>query len=247
MRSFLFLLGIISFFTFVACEDQSSPVANNSNDTENFRGNLNDRNTTLDDGDYAEFEITVYNLTPATQPGASQPFSPPVFATHTPLYHVWQLGRLASSEVAQVAEDAVSGPLIEQLGNSDFVKDVVTGNGVILPGQSATLNIKGNLQYRKLSAVWMLVNTNDAFSGLDGTLPRVGSKTLYLKAYDAGSEKNTESSDHIPGPCCGNPLVRVPTQQPIHPHSGIKGNGDLDPAVYDWDGSVAKVVITRIN
>ena len=60
-------------------------------------------------------------------------------------------------------------------------------------------------------------------------------------------KKNTELIAHIPGPCCGNPLIRVPTRESIHFHRGIKGIGDLDPEIYGWKKVVAKMIIKRLN
>jgi hypothetical protein len=126
---------------------------------------------------------------------------------------------------------------------------VVEGSeGPIFPGEGQTFSIKTKLPFKKLSLASMLVNTNDAFTGVDGiALPRYGSKEMYLEAYDAGTEKNTESNYHIPGPCCGNPHMRVPTNEKIKIHSGIMGHGDLDPAIYGWSGKVAKLTITRVK
>ena len=56
----------------------------------------------------------------------------------------------------------------------------------------------------------MLVNTNDAFTGLDSR--RVHGKGAVIETipYDAGSERNNELTGFIPGPCCNNPSVRDP-------------------------------------
>ncbi len=198
---------------------------------------------------YAEFEVTLENLSPATGPGASQPFAPPVMATHTPLFHIFRMHRFASDELRQIAEDAVSGPMLDMLNNSDFVYDIVAGSsGPIFPGTMQKFVIKTKIPFVKFSLVSMLVNTNDAFTGIDGArLPLWGSRTYYLKTFDAGTEANTELKAHIPGPCCGSPHVRVPTHKRIKKHKGILGVGDLDPAVFGWDNPVAKLTITRIK
>lgn len=194
------------------------------------------------------YEITVENLTPATGAGASQPFSPPVLATHRRDLRVFRPGSLASDELAQVAEDAVSGPLVDLLENSDQTNDVVTGDGVILPGAQASYEIQAAAGKRRLSVVFMLVNTNDGFGGLDGVqLPLHGEKVYYVHTWDAGSEENTELATDIPGPCCGSPGQGTPTSEPIRRHIGIHGGGDLDPDVYGWDDPVARVTIRRIT
>lgn len=195
----------------------------------------------------AVYQVTLENMTPATVPGGSQVFSPPVLASHG-RFHIFQLGRLASDELAQIAEDAVNGPMLELLGHSKRVYDVVQGSGPIPPGSSDTFTIKVGPGMNRISLVCMLVNTNDGFTGIDQVeVPRHGSASYYLNAYDAGSEKNTELKADIPGPCCGHPLVRVPTKEKIRPHPGILGVGDLDPAIWGWTEPVAKLTITRVD
>jgi hypothetical protein len=99
--------------------------------------------------------------------------------------------------------------------------------------------------FNRLTVLTMLVNTNDAFTGLDSL--RVGGHddTLSTRAYDAGSEANNEDEDFIPGPCCNHPFVRDPEGALIRMHGGITGVGDLDPAVYGWRGAVARIAIER--
>ena len=236
----LFLLAV-----FIGCnEDQI--VTNNHEaveSTQDYSEQLAKRNK------MTEFEITLENLAPATAPGASQPFSPPVIVTHTPRYHVFKLHKYASDELRQIAEDAVSGPMLDKLNNDLQAYDVVQGaNGPIFPGTVQKFMIKTKLPFVRLSLVTMLVNTNDAFTGIDAArLPLYGSKVYYLKAYDAGTEENTELKANIPGPCCGSPHVRVPTSEKIKYHNGILGIGDLDPKTFDWNNPVAKLTIKRIK
>ncbi len=228
-----------------SCQQGSSIVSGDGPDE--FRGQ-NPRAPQINADLSPVYEITFENMTPATGPGASQPMSPPVLATHNLHTHMFRVGQVASTEIAQIAEDAVSDPLVASLEANPLVYDVQRGDGVVFPGASTTLRIKARPGFFKLSIASMLVNTNDAFAGVDGVLmPLRGSKTIYLQAYDAGSEKNTESVDHIPGPCCGSPHVRVPTEEPVRLHEGIQGTGDLDPALYGWQGAVARVTITRVR
>jgi hypothetical protein len=200
-------------------------------------------------GSTADYEVTLENLTPATGDVSSQPFSPPVLATHKSGIRLFKPRHYASEELRQIAEDAGNGPMVEKLKNSNKVFDVVEGGtGPIFPGRADSFFIKAKRGFNKLSLVCMLVNTNDAFAGISkAQLPRHGEKVYYLYAYDAGTEKNTELTDHIPGPCCGNPHVRVPTHEKIRHHRGIIGIGDLDPDVYGWHKKVAKLTIKRIN
>jgi hypothetical protein len=252
MKRLIFVVSIISFSLLLwSCgEETQSPTA--AMDPEESMAMEEDEFQTESHmggyGSTVEYEVTLENLTPATGDVSSQPFSPPVLATHKSGMRLFKTRRYASDELRQIAEDAVNGPMVEKLKNSKKVFDVVEGTGVIFPEGSDSFIIQAKRGYSKLSLVCMLVNTNDAFAGISkAKLPRHGEKVYYLYAYDAGTEKNTEMTDHIPGPCCGNPFVRVPTHEKIRKHRGIKGNGDLDPDVYGWDRKVAKLTIRRVN
>lgn len=194
------------------------------------------------------YKVTIENLTPNNGNGASQPFSPPILATHAPTFAIYRDGKPASYELAMVAEDAKSDGLLSLLGNSPKVHDYTMGSGVLLPGQSEEFMIEAAVGFNQLSLVGMLVNTNDGFVGAGSIrLPRDGSVMYYLDAYDAGTEMNTEKTSDIPGPCCGSPGVRVPENKRVRTHDGIMGVGDLDPAVWGWDGPVAKLTITVVS
>ncbi len=65
------------------------------------------------------------------------------------------------------------------------------------------------------------------------------------RVFDAGTEADTESCEHIPGPPCGNPGVRVTAdaEGSIHLDGGILGIGGLDPAELDWRNPVISVLV----
>jgi hypothetical protein len=194
------------------------------------------------------YEITIENLTPDTGDGGSQVFSPPVLATHRANVHLFRVGAVASEELAGLAEDALNGPVVMALESNPGVHAVAQGGGVIPPGQSATYEIEAGPSARRLSAAFMLVNTNDGFSGLDGfRLPQHDRETIEVMAYDAGSEENSELMTEIPGPCCGSPGEGTASFEPIHAHEGIVGDADLDPAKWGWSGAVARISIERIR
>jgi hypothetical protein len=252
MKRFAFLVIIISFSVLLwSCSEETQPPTSAMEDVESHAMEEEDFNAEINHNDHrsvVEYEVTLENLTPATGAGSSQPFSPPVLATHKSRMRIFKKHHYASDELRQIAEDAVNAPMVEKLSNSKKVFDVVEGTEVIFPGGSVSYTISAKRGYHKLSLVSMLVNTNDAFTGISkARLPRHGEKVYYLYAYDAGTEKNTEMTDHIPGPCCGNHFAGIPTHRKIKIHRGIKGTGDLDPAVYGWERKVAKLTIRRIN
>ncbi len=93
------------------------------------------------------YPLTITNLTGGIVLDAGAPagqvISPPVVATHNNhLAPLFTLGQPASSDLWNVAEDAVNGPLATTWGNSPSVMDVEQGSGNILPGQSATITVQ---------------------------------------------------------------------------------------------------------
>ena len=198
---------------------------------------------TADSSAQRSWRVTVENLTPA----GSQPLSPPLFAVHGKRVDVWSVGAIANHGVAAIAEDANNAPLESALGQLSGVRDVFTGaGGPIASGESRSYTIQARAGRDRLTLLTMLVNTNDAFTGLD-SLPIRGNRVLHRMAYDAGSERNNELRAFIPGPCCNNPFVRDPEGALIAPHAGITGAGELDPAVYGWDEPVARITIERLG
>lgn len=195
------------------------------------------------------YRITMTNIT------KGQVLSPAVVATHTqhatPLF---ALGSPASEELAQLAEDAVLQPLFDALSASSDVMDVqilASEAGPIPPGMSASVEIEAPSPFLWVSAASMLVTTNDAFTAVNGIRgPNLGSTIIMAPAYDAGTEANTESCEHIPGPPCGNPNMRVTdgAEGFVYVSNGIEGEGDdLSADGYDWRNPVARFEIMRIQ
>jgi hypothetical protein len=202
-----------------------------------------------DEGGARTWGVTVTNLTPpGGGPPGSQPLSPPLFVVHSRRADVWSVGEIANHGVAAIAEDANNAVLESALADLPGVKSASTGAGGPIPsGQSRTYTVETAGRFSRLSVLTMLVNTNDAFTGLDSVhLSRRGA-TFTTSAYDAGSERNNELKSHIPGPCCGNPFVRDPEGELIRPHEGITGRGDLSPAAYDWNGPAARITIHPVS
>ena len=127
------------------------------------------------------------------------------------------------------------------------MKTVHTGAGGPIPsGATRSFTVETSGKFNQFSVVTMLVNTNDAFTGLDSLRLRGHGSSRETMACDAGSERNNELKSHIPGPCCGNPFIRDPEGALIAPHEGITGRGQLSPA-YDWDGAAARITIERAS
>jgi hypothetical protein len=204
-------------------------------------------------GRSTSYEVTVTNVT------RGQIMSPPIVVVHDPAIKLFEVGQPASDELAAVAEDADATGMLAYLAGmmGNGVDDYAIADDVVMPGQSVTLQVDAQRGCRVLSLVSMLVTTNDGFVGIDST-PLNGCGTVITPsarhgiaiaatAYDAGSEANTESCEHIPGPPCGSHFVRVTdgAEGYVHVHAGIHGIGDLTPAMHDWRNPAAEVWINR--
>ncbi len=233
-RRNMFVLFAVAIAT-VALTLIFTGVASGDNDDKNGKGD--------------RYEVTITNIT------KGQIISPAVVATHrSSLDPIFTLGSPASDELAQVAEDAILQPLVDKLGDDPAVGSVEVlfgdGPGPILPGATASFEIKAGKRDRNLSLVAMLVSTNDTFMGLNGIALPKGRASDYLSpGYDAGSEVNNEDCAFIPGPPCGNPEVRdtVGAEGYVYIGNGVHGFADLDPALHDWNNPVAKITVRRIR
>lgn len=188
------------------------------------------------------YDVTITNLT------KGQIFSPPVVYTHRSSFDLFTPGEPAIPELAGLAEDAASDPLVALLSAEPKVGDVAVGGGVVLPGESATVRIRAWGRARNISALGMLVTTNDAFFAAERRGPAI-SNTTYATAWDAGSEANTQDCAHIPGPPCGSGGVRVEdgAEGFVYVHSGIQDRGSLSSEDFDWNNPVAKITIRKAN
>lgn len=189
------------------------------------------------------FEVKLTNLT------KGQPITPAVLAVHKKSFKLFQLGSPASQGILEIAEDAKTETLLNELsGNQSVLKSKVVTDAPLLPGQSATFKVTIPRK-AKVSLTAMLAKTNDAIVALKGVSPkiRVGKKKSYrLAVYDAGTEANNELSAYIPA--FGNVGVRTQDSEGfVHPHSGIFGNGDLTNNDDFSPSFAAKITFKRIK
>lgn len=211
------------------------------------------------------FEVTITNLTDG------QPLTPPLLATHSLAFDMFQVGHPASHEITEIAENGNLGPMIDLVSNSPEVYEYVVGDAPLVPASapsagmfptSQTYTIQAAAGMNGLSWASMLICTNDGFTGLDKMrVPKhVGEEvTYYTFGYDAGTEINTEDFADIVPPCQG--LIGISSDDDgtgmsnsalaeggvIHHHPGVAGIDDLVEAVHDWDGAVAKITIVRVD
>lgn len=195
------------------------------------------------------YEVTVTNLT------RGQPFAPIAVISHNKNYELFMLGEPAIPELAPLAEEGNTGPLLEKVKTMPSVFDAVTNSLVDIdippgPGQEVTVRVNASRSFNLITVAGMLATTNDAFWAIRGVEApkKIGeTKTYEAEAYDAGSEKNNEFCSYIPGPPCVGAGVRdnIGSEGYVHIHAGIHGIGDLAPATFDWRNPVAEITIRR--
>jgi len=192
------------------------------------------------------FEVEVTNIT------HNQPFSPAAIVLHQ-TGSMWTLNQPASDALEQMAESGDNSQLLSE----SYVTASSSGTGIIGPGASESIDVEtteeGDLM---LSVGTMLVNTNDAFTGLNSinvTNLAVGDSLSYRSAaYDAGTEGNTESAGTIPGPADGGEgfnSVRDDLDR-VYRHPGVVTvNDGLTSSVLDqshrFDNPVVSITIRR--
>jgi hypothetical protein len=145
------------------------------------------------------YEVSVVNLTQA------QPLSPfAVVFSEFQGFRAWRVGQAASPQLELLAEGGDNGELLEVTRSIGSASD----NGPLAPGATTVIDAdvtESGTVY--LTAVSMLVNTNDAFVGITGAdisaLDTGESATWALPVWDAGTEANSELAGTIPGPADG--------------------------------------------
>ena len=194
-------------------------------------------------------------------------FTPLLFSVHDESTHLYQLGQTASAELQAMAEGGdISGlqALIDQAGGMN-VDD--SESEVLAP--ASTTQILG-LEVDSdsfLSITGMILPTNDGFVALNGwKIPsETGTYTIFLNAYDAGTEANDEivngggapGTPGIPANPGANGGVDATgvtfdeSNTMVHVHRGnvgdtdlVGGTSDLDSRIHRWLNPVAKVTVT---
>ncbi len=192
------------------------------------------------------YTITLTNLTYA------QPLSPIAVALHGDT-KMWQVGQSASVALEKLAEGGDNADFIALTSNMA----AISSEGAVPPGASVTVDISTTEPTANyLTVATMLVNTNDAFSGLTGvdisTLDLNQEKSWSLSVYDSGTELNSETVGTIPGPADGGVGYEA-TRDDIDLvgyHSGVVSQDDgLSSSVltqaHRFDNPAVKVTITR--
>ncbi len=220
-------------------------------------------------GNLAVFTVQLTNLT------YSQPFSPAAIVLHEPGYNIFIDGEKASTALEVLAESGNPSDIItEAIATTEYL-DAIASDGATAPrsiGNVSTLLVPLlDVDDLKISLTTMLVDTNDAFTGLnaaDISNMAVGQSVSFMvPSWDAGTEANTETASTIPGPAAaaaggggasaGFDAARDDLFDRVHFHPGAVTNANADDASKEglstsilteadrWDNPTSKIVITR--
>ena len=197
------------------------------------------------------YQVTVTNLS------ENQTLTPVVAATHANDFKLFKRGQEASNGIQQLTENGGVPVLVDELNGSSKVETVsVIGSAPLAPGESASTLLTTDRHHRRLSVAAMLICTNDGFTGRSSVrLPGgVGNeRTFYARAFDAGTEINTQAYSDLVPPCDG--LGQTGTSNPdlaengvVRNHRGIvDGVGDLSVADHGWDEPVLEITVERVR
>lgn len=193
-----------------------------------------------------EFTVQVTNLTNA------QPLSPIAAIAHSEGM-LWQIGEPASAALELMAEGGDNSELLA----ADFNMNSSSAESPLLPGEQVTLMLSTEqLDELKISLATMLVNTNDAFTGLNAidvsSLAVNESLSRTSFAYDAGTEANSEAAGTIPGPADSgegyNEMRDDIDRVAMHPGVVSQNDGLTNSVLtsqHKFDNPVARFTITR--
>jgi hypothetical protein len=205
----------------------------------------------------AKYSVTITNLT------AGQIFSPLGYVIHKNGYKAFELGMPATVGLEKLAEDGDATDFIAEANKSANMFNCGKGVGVIMAGKSETVTVTADVPESawgevSLTLMTMPVNTNDALTGLNAmniSALTVGqSMTIDTITYDAGTEKNTETSTTVPGPAGmgqGFNAARDDVANMVTGHAGVVTKDDglttsVLTSVNRWDNPIGRITITRV-
>jgi hypothetical protein len=212
-----------------------------------------------------DLEITVTNLTQGLH------FTPIVAAAHNADSQLFSVAETASMELQAMAEGGDISGLVSMLSNANANANAnVMANpaaGLLAPATSTTFMLTNDEGNKYLSLAAMILPSNDGFVGASRWMipEEAGSYTVFLNAYDAGTEANNElivdgsgapGVAGIPAAPGGNAgtggmgVTNTEENMMIHIHRGnlgdddlTAGKSDLDNRVHRWLNPVAKLTV----
>lgn len=198
--------------------------------------------------DTYNYEVTVTNLT------HSQPLSPIAVVLHNE-GKLWQIGEPASVALEVLAESGDNSMVLAE----SIVEVSASGSGIVMPGMYEVISISNDKKMPMyLSVATMLVNTNDAFTGLNAidisNLALDDSMSFMVGTYDSGTEANSEMSGSIPGPADGGEGYNSARDDldKVAMHPGVVSMDDgLSTSVltqaHKFDNPTLKITVKRVE
>lgn len=194
-------------------------------------------------------------------------FTPLLLSAHDNSQHLFESGAEASTELTAMAEGGDISALITASEALGAINSANPAGGLLAPSTSTMVSDLATGANGYLSITAMLLPTNDGFVGLDSwAIPdTAGTYTIYLNAYDAGTEANNElvnggsnvgvlgipANPGANGGANGTGVTTSEMNQSIHIHRGNIGDtdtaggiSDVDSRIHRWLNPVAKVLVT---
>jgi len=209
-----------------------------------------------------DFDVQITNLSNANY------FTPFLVAAHPAGNNLFLTGQPASANLQAMAEGGdIAGLVTDVTALGATIVENPAG-GLLAPASSIQFNMNTDgTSNDVLSAVAMLLPTNDAFAGLNAVeIPTIpGTYVFDVPAYDAGTEANDEliTGGGAPGVAGipadpgglagtgGTGAASTDANPNVHIHRGslgdtnaVAGNSDLDSRVHRWLNPVIRVTIT---
>ena len=208
-----------------------------------------------------ELSITLTNLTQGLH------FTPIVTAAHTNENNIFMVGAAATPELQAMAEGGDISGLVSVLMNADANISENPAAGLLAPGMSTSFTLSTESANTYLSLAAMILPSNDGFVGASNWMipETAGTYTVFLNAYDAGTEANNEivngggASGILGIPAApsggsgmgGTGITDTETNTMVHIHRGTIGDddaeggkSDLNNSIHRWLNPVAKLTIT---
>ena len=208
----------------------------------------------------ADLTIKVQNLTQGVY------FTPVLAVAHNAETSLFKAGEVASVALQEMAEGGSLAGLIahSESANANYAHT----EGLTAPGSQGEIVLMSTTDNAFLSLVGMILPSNDGFIGLDTwAIPeQPGTYTVYLNAYDAGTEANDEIRGSgalgmpgmpVPPPLegiignGGSGVTSVENNTTVHIHRGNIGDEDMESGISDvtsskhrWLNPIVKVTIT---
>lgn len=209
-----------------------------------------------------ELDISITNLTQGIY------FTPLLVTAHASENNLFMTGQAASAELQAMAEGGDISGLVTIVDSISANTVANPAEGLLAPAQSTMTMLSTTENNTRLSITGMILPSNDGFVGLNSwAIPsEAGTYTIYLNAYDAGTEANNElivAGSGAPGTLgipaapgmgagtMGSGLATEEVNPVVHIHPGNigddmsdAGKSDLSNTVHRWLNPVAKVTVT---